>query len=414
MELVAPTLPGKYYKFSLEKPPIEFLVSSHRAPFVLFHMPNPGGQTQVVAPEPTTAMDVVQTPADAPNDLAAASEMTPDDLLEEVKGQIEHLSLTGGAATNKVTCKLNAGSLLLLMAVSVIEGAGAGEDVGPLERALAFKTRGNQHLSAGELSSALLLYSEAIALLEDHVPRDDEALAMLLCNRALAFLKIRRPDTALVDAQRARALGGGKAHFRCAEALSGLGRFGEALSAYKAALASLEVGVNADTVRGKIEELQRFTSDLRGNYRKQVARAPQAAHGGKEEVGAFCIIDPDSGDKLQWMGGKGLCQVAEGVMAAANFGNWPGILAEEGRLEELLENQSDATCVLLLDVFRKAHLHVGGFDVGCALNNHALKAVALEKRRIDLLGKLQRFRDQGHCINPLFFSVRGIEVRGFR
>jgi tetratricopeptide (TPR) repeat protein len=65
---------------------------------------------------------------------------------------------------------------------------------------------------------------------------EDAALATILCNRSIAFLKIGRSASALTDAEGARALGGGKAHFRLAEALSALGRYEEAFEAYDAAL----------------------------------------------------------------------------------------------------------------------------------------------------------------------------------
>ena len=101
-------------------------------------------------------------------------------------------------------------------------GAGEGEGVA-LGRALALKTEGNQHFSAGEYSPALPLYSVAIEMLEG--AGEYAALATILCNRSVAYLKLGQSASALTDAERAGALGGGKAHFRRAEALSSMRRY---------------------------------------------------------------------------------------------------------------------------------------------------------------------------------------------
>ena len=269
-------LPGLYYKFFqeqppfnfLEQPPIDFLEqpplapdwaplvppenldvdvlggaaaanNRNRAPYLFHLMPlQPRGGPRVAAPEPTTAVDDVWTPADAPAVLAATSsdEITPDKPLEEVTGLIERLHLPGTAT--------NAGG-----------AAGAGEGGGgTLERALAFRTQGNQHFKAEDYLRALPLYSESIELLEG--AGEDAAMATMLCNRSVAHLKSSRPAAALTDAERARALGGGKAHFRLAEALSILGLTEEAITSYEAALANAQEG-DMRSLRGKIEGLQR-------------------------------------------------------------------------------------------------------------------------------------------------------------
>jgi len=86
----------------LETRPDDFLVpdpdeagnSMNRGPFVLMHMPKRGGQTRVAVLEPTTAVDIVDTPTDAPSTgTLAASEATPEP--NEVTG-LERLSLLGG------------------------------------------------------------------------------------------------------------------------------------------------------------------------------------------------------------------------------------------------------------------------------------------------------------------------------
>mmetsp|Transcript_48962 Transcript_48962/g.111528 ORF Transcript_48962/g.111528 Transcript_48962/m.111528 type:complete len:271 (+) Transcript_48962:1-813(+) len=74
-------------------------------------------------------------------------------------------------------------------------------------------------------------------------------------------------------------------------------------------------------------------------------------------------------------------------------------------MEELLENQSNATCVFLLGIFKKAQMNRGGMVIGSA---PALKAFDMEKRLVDLLGKEERFRHQGEAMytmaNQLFTS----------
>jgi len=168
----APNLDGKYYKFKLEKLPSDVHISdpdaspaanisNDREPFVLMLMPK--SRTRVAVPEPTTAVDVAHIPTDASSTEAfgAASEITPDALSEEVTGLIEHLHLPRAAANS--------------------DGAGT------LERAVALKTQGNQEYAAGEFPRALRLYSEAVEMLEG--AGEDAALATLLCNRSVAYLK---------------------------------------------------------------------------------------------------------------------------------------------------------------------------------------------------------------------------------
>jgi hypothetical protein len=84
---VAPELAGTYFKFVLEKPPVDFLVpdpeqaaNSSKLPYALMHMPKTGVQTRVVVSEPTTAKDTATTPVDAPptRTLGAASETSFD------------------------------------------------------------------------------------------------------------------------------------------------------------------------------------------------------------------------------------------------------------------------------------------------------------------------------------------------
>ena len=215
----------------LEKPAVDFLdpgpepaaKSSNREPFVLMHMPKQ--RTRVVIAEPTTAVDDVFTSVDAPSTgtADASSEATterPESLVAPVIGFMERLSLLN---------RLHQSWQRLPQAPTR----------GALGKALALKTEGNQHFSSGDYSRALPLYSEAIKMLEG--AGEDAALATVLCNRSVAYLKIGWSTSALKDAEVARALGGGKAHFRRAEALSTMGHYAEAREAFEAALANASV-----------------------------------------------------------------------------------------------------------------------------------------------------------------------------
>jgi hypothetical protein len=61
-------------------------------------------------------------------------------------------------------------------------------------------------------------------------------------------------------------------------------------------------------------------------------------------------------------------------------------------MEELIDRQSDHACSSILKTFSDAHQM--GFDA-TGSKDHARSFVGLQERRIPLLGKLQRFRDQG-------------------
>ncbi|KAJ1483782.1 hypothetical protein T484DRAFT_1949274 [Baffinella frigidus] len=387
-EGAAPELPGMYFKFTLEQPPVDFLAphaapASNHGPYLLFHMPNPGAQTRVAVEELATAEDVADTPADAPSTgtSGAGAETTSDESPDEVTGLIEHLSLAGTAANSD-------------------GGAGAGEsEGGALGRALVLKTKGNTHFSSGDYSRALPLYLEAIEMLEG--AGEDAALATILCNRSVAFLKIGRSASALTDAERARALGGGKAHFRLAEALSALGRYEEAFEAYDAALENAEGGNKSD-VRERIAEVKRGRAEVLAS----AASAARCAHCGVQGVtlkhctrcmhtwycGAEC-------QKAAWKGHKETCapplplkDVLEKVEAATATGDWRGVLKWEGRMDEMMEGRSDAICNSILGRFSKAH---GSVSLTTASPENVRRFGVIEERRIKLLGKMQRFRDQG-------------------
>ena len=228
----------------------------------------------VLEPTPTTAVDTVpSTPQDADSDAAfrnlavslalsgnwpsyppSSPDASSDDSSEEVTGLVEHLRLSGAASN--------------------ADAAGCGTVVG---RAAALKQQGNAHFEAGAYHPALLLYSEAIEMLEG--AGEDATLATLLCNRSVAHLKANRPGAALVDAERARALGAGKASFRLAEAFSKLGLLDEALEAYAAALGNAQERGGKGAVRGKIEGVTRGRVEVRATPADFAQKLLRAAGG---------------------------------------------------------------------------------------------------------------------------------------
>ena len=90
--------------------------------------------------------------------------------------------------------------------------------------------------------------------------------------------------------------------------------------------------------------------------------------------------------------------------AAKAARDWKGVLAWEGRLEELLEGLagprgcSDATCEGILAVFCTAHVEMHHKD-------NARAAIGLLERRVELLGKMERFRDQGQRICEIAYCL---------
>ena len=64
-------------------------------------------------------------------------------------------------------------------------------------------------------------------------------------------------------------------------------------------------------------------------------------------------------------------------------------------MEQLLEGESDAARNYRLDVFRWAHTLAWR---ATGSRDHALSVVRLQERRIELLGNMKRFRDQGEAM----------------
>ena len=102
-----------------------------------------------------------------------------------------------------------------------------------LERLVAFKDEGNVHYKAGELKDAIASYSKGVALLPDAEDSEDEGSpveldpamrkqgAIVLCNRAAAYMADSKPIPALADAQRASDVdpSNWKSHWRVGLAL---------------------------------------------------------------------------------------------------------------------------------------------------------------------------------------------------
>ena len=114
--------------------------------------------------------------------------------------------------------------------------------------------------------------------------------------------------------------------------------------------------------------------------------------------------------------------VADKVFAAFHSQDFPGVVEHEGRLEELLENQTDGFCQGLLCAFSQAHtvILLGGGDMLQSVDpcnvpkDRVMKIVIMMERRAEILGKMQRFRDQGEemasMANMLLYVDQGKEA----
>jgi hypothetical protein len=84
-------------------------------------------------------------------------------------------------------------------------------------------------------------------------------------------------------------------------------------------------------------------------------------------------------------GAPPLSAVVQMVATAKDARNWPEVLRFESRLEEMLLTAFESRHPELISSFATAHLVQG----------HYVEAASLFQRRVQLLGKLERFRDQG-------------------
>ena len=120
---------------------------------------------------------------------------------------------------------------------------------------------------------------------------------------------------------------------------------------------------------------------------KRCSRCKQACY-----CGAAC-------QNADWKRHKTTCvppvplqDVAANINVAKATADWRGVLKWEGRMQELMARQSDDACSSILLAFCDSH-QMGWQATGS--EHHMRSYVALQERRIPLLGKLQRFRDQG-------------------
>ncbi|KAJ1478380.1 hypothetical protein T484DRAFT_1904654 [Baffinella frigidus] len=111
-----------------------------------------------------------------------------------------------------------------------------------------------------------------------------------------------------------------------------------------------------------------------------------------DEVVEKLITAPDNGalrEVLKWKG-----RMNE-LTATSDAADWRGVLKLEGRMEELMEGREDVICEYILRVFCKAHQLAY-----CSTDDtkHSMKLIPLQERRVHLLGKMERFRDQADTI----------------
>jgi tetratricopeptide (TPR) repeat protein len=90
-----------------------------------------------------------------------------------------------------------------------------------------------------------------------------------------------------------------------------------------------------------------------------------------------------------------LDDAVERVTAANLRQDWRGVIKWEGRMDEMMEHAPDAVCNEILEVFCNAH--EGAFNLTGSKDN-SLSIVRLETRKFEVLGKMQRFRDQGQAL----------------
>jgi hypothetical protein len=106
-----------------------------------------------------------------------------------------------------------------------------------------------------------------------------------------------------------------------------------------------------------------------------------------------------------------LDDVWEKMRAAGASDDWREVLKWEGRMEELMAGQSDhyrshwsdERCNAILLQFEIAH---SSLRRSTGSTDHTFSLITLEGRRVELLGKMQRFRDQGELMCSLASNLR--------
>jgi hypothetical protein len=109
-----------------------------------------------------------------------------------------------------------------------------------------------------------------------------------------------------------------------------------------------------------------------------------------------------------------LADVCEKVNVANSREDWREVLKWEGRMEEMMEDQPDDFCNTVLAVFCDAH---GWASRSTGSRDHSLSIVRLQTRHAEVLGKMQRFRDQGAALctaaDYLRFLGKKQEAQGY-
>ncbi|KAJ1477085.1 hypothetical protein T484DRAFT_3047670 [Baffinella frigidus] len=90
------------------------------------------------------------------------------------------------------------------------------------------------------------------------------------------------------------------------------------------------------------------------------------------------------------------------IETALRSGNLRGVLEWEGRMEVLIVDQPDITRSFFLSTFANAHASQLEHEVDAAgSRHHAREVIRLEKSRLDLLGRIEHFREQGEALHNI-------------
>jgi len=100
--------------------------------------------------------------------------------------------------------------------------------------------------------------------------------------------------------------------------------------------------------------------------------------------------------------------VVEKLNAANLREDWRELLKWDRRMQEMMEGQSDDCCQNLLGFCINAHR--GAFN-STGSEDNLLSIVRLETRRAEVLGKMQRFRDQGEALCSVANALLGLGRR---
>jgi len=100
--------------------------------------------------------------------------------------------------------------------------------------------------------------------------------------------------------------------------------------------------------------------------------------------------------------------VREKVLAASSSQDWVEVLKWEGRMEEMMEGQPDASCRIILQIFEHSH---SSRSLSTGSLHHAISAIRLGEDLVALLGKMERFRDQGKAMCDLATTFNQVDKR---